>query len=149
MAIEPEAPQAVVNDFMAMIVEMNPVLDRMTYVFCSIDPAQLTSDIVLSSLALFHEEEGLSLILPSAKARLLKLPSGGAPMSRITLTVFSALEGVGLTAAVATALAEHGIACNMVAAYHHDHVFVPADQAQEAMVILGALQAAAAEENAR
>jgi hypothetical protein len=65
------------------------------------------------------------------------------PMRRITLNVFSSLEGVGLTAAVATALANHNISCNMVAAYHHDHVFVPTADAEEAMRVLLALQAAA------
>jgi hypothetical protein len=44
---------------------------------------------------------------------------------------------------VASALAEAGIACNMVAALNHDHVFVPADRAEEALTILRALQAAA------
>ena len=62
-------------------------------------------------------------------------------MRRITLRVHSALDGVGLTAAVATALAGHGIACNMVAAFHHDHVFVPAARAEEALAILKTLAA--------
>jgi hypothetical protein len=46
-------------------------------------------------------------------------------MACLTLRVHSALDGVGLTAAVASALAEIGIPCNMVAAFHHDHAFVP------------------------
>jgi uncharacterized protein len=57
-------------------------------------------------------------------------------MRQITLTVHSALDGVGLTAAVASALAAEGIACNMVAARHHDHVFVPEAQAQRALAVL-------------
>ena len=65
------------------------------------------------------------------------------PMALIRLNVYSALDGVGLTAAVAGALAEAGIACNMVAALNHDHVFVPADRATQALSILRALQAAA------
>ena len=36
----------------------------------------------------------------------------------------------------ATALAEAGIACNMVAALHHDHAFVPAAQAEAAAAAL-------------
>ena len=47
----------------------------------------------------------------------------------ITLGVESPLTAVGLTAAVSTALAEAGIACNVVAAMRHDHVFVPFDRA--------------------
>ena len=60
----------------------------------------------------------------------------GTPFARITLTVHSALEGVGLTAAVAGALAQAGIACNVVAGYHHDHLFVPWDRREEALAIL-------------
>jgi hypothetical protein len=63
-------------------------------------------------------------------------------MRRITLTVPSALDGVGLTAAVATALADAGIPCNVVAAFHHDHLFVPAAMAKRAVRVLLDLQAA-------
>ncbi|MFA5970449.1 MAG: ACT domain-containing protein [Sphingomonas sp.] len=62
------------------------------------------------------------------------------PMSRIVLEVFSALDGVGLTASVATALADDGIPCNMIAAYHHDNVFVPVQMAQKAVEILMDMQ---------
>ena len=48
----------------------------------------------------------------------------------------SSLQAVGLTAAVADALADAGIACNAVAAYYHDHLFVPLDRADEASDIL-------------
>jgi hypothetical protein len=58
------------------------------------------------------------------------------PFARITLTVHSALEGVGLTAAVSGALAEQGIACNVVAGFHHDHLFVPWERREEALGVL-------------
>ena len=57
-------------------------------------------------------------------------------MACLTLTVHSALDGVGLTAAVATALAGAGIPANMIAGYHHDHVFVPEHQAEAALACL-------------
>ena len=60
-------------------------------------------------------------------------------MRRITLRVHSALDGIGLTAAVSAALTEAGIACNVVAALHHDHVFVPAPDAARALSALEAL----------
>jgi hypothetical protein len=50
--------------------------------------------------------------------------------------VHSALDGTGLTAAVSAALAAAGIPCNMVAAFHHDHVFVPAAMAARALAVL-------------
>ena len=61
-------------------------------------------------------------------------------MRQITLMVFSALEGVGLTAAVAEALEKENIPANIVAATLHDHVFVPSERADDAMKALRALQ---------
>jgi hypothetical protein len=47
--------------------------------------------------------------------------------------------GAGLTAAVVRALADHGIASNMVAGFHHDHAFVPAAHAHAALQAIVAL----------
>ncbi len=77
----------------------------------------------------FCENEGLSVILPAAE-------NDSQALAQITLDVASALDGVGLTAAVAVALAAEGIACNIVAAHHHDHVFVPAARAEAALAVL-------------
>ena len=65
-------------------------------------------------------------------------------MVMISLAVHSALDGVGLTAAVAGALAERGIACNMVAGHHHDHAFVPAADADRSIACLRTLAEAGA-----
>ena len=46
---------------------------------------------------------------------------------------------MGLTAAVSTALAGAAISCNVLAGFHHDHLFVPADRADEALDVLLAL----------
>jgi hypothetical protein len=53
--------------------------------------------------------------------------------------VASDLDAVGLTAVVATALAGQGIPANVVAGFHHDHVFVPVDRGAAAMRVLAAL----------
>nr|WP_302848565.1 ACT domain-containing protein [Rhodobacter calidifons] len=55
------------------------------------------------------------------------------------MTVQSDLAAVGLTAAFAGALGREGISCNVVAGYHHDHLFVPWDRRWDAMVALRAL----------
>ena len=86
------------------------------------------------------EAEGLSLIVPLDAA-----PQGALPMRCITLQVHSSLEGVGLTAAVSAALAQAGIPANMVAGYHHDHVYVPSADADRALKVLQQLQRDAAE----
>jgi hypothetical protein len=68
-------------------------------------------------------------------------------MPRIVLEVFSALDGVGLTAGVAAALTAANIPCNMIAGYHHDHVFVPAARAKQAQAVLIDVAARAKEGN--
>jgi hypothetical protein len=60
---------------------------------------------------------------------------------QVTLTVHSSLAAVGLTAAVSRALADAGIACNMVAGYYHDHAFVPEADAGAALAALARLSA--------
>ena len=64
-----------------------------------------------------------------------------AGWARISLKVHSLLDGVGLTAAIASALGREGISANMVAAYFHDHIFVPWEQRHRAMAVLAALAA--------
>ncbi len=122
-----------VKETQAMIAGMAPLLDDAVYHFC-VGPEALLSQ----AIAYFREDEGLSLILTDSVAQAHDLQSD-LPMKRITLSVFSALDGVGLTAAVATVLAQAGIACNMVAGIHHDHAFVPAHKAEEAVALLKSL----------
>lgn len=126
-----------------MIAGMQPDLRPGTYVFCTTRDAAQAARARPSALATFAEDEGTSLVLPRGDAARLGFEAA-LPMACITLTVHSALEGVGLTAAVAAALGAEGIPCNMVAAYHHDHVFVPEGRAQDALAALRRLQAEAA-----
>ena len=126
-----------------MIAGMMPMRRDGVWAFCTY-AGDCPLDLVQAALATFREDEGLSLILPFEAARAAGL-DGLQPMTCITLGVYSALDGVGLTAAVSTALAEAGIACNMVAAFHHDHAFVPEADAERAMAVLGDLQARARE----
>lgn len=124
-----------IRDTQDMIKVMAPVRDPETWHFCTTDDRELAERAHPHALAVFGEEEGTSLILPDEAARDLGF-AVEMPMSRITLSVHSALDGVGLTAAVATALAGAHIPCNVVAAYYHDHVFVPEELAEDAVAIL-------------
>jgi hypothetical protein len=54
----------------------------------------------------------------------------------ITLEIHSSLEAVGFLAAITRRLAEAGMGVNPVSAFFHDHLFVPADRAREAVTIL-------------
>jgi hypothetical protein len=126
-----------------MIKNMTPKLVKGEFVFVTSEYPDVDIDLLKRSKATFSEEEGLSLVVDLELAR-----DRGFDISKImkciTLGVYSDLEGVGLTAAVANALAENNIPCNMIAAYSHDHAFVPSSSAQEAFEILTDLQKHAA-----
>jgi hypothetical protein len=44
-----------------------------------------------------------------------------------------------MTAAMSAALTAEGVSANVVAAYYHDHIFVPAADADKAMAALASL----------
>ncbi|WP_424974065.1 ACT domain-containing protein [Dinoroseobacter sp. S124A] len=120
----------VVRDGAEMVRLMSPRLCDGVYGFVAATDLAVAED----ALGWFREEEGVSVIRP--------VPAGTPDaMRQITLDVHSALDGVGLTAAVSTALAAANIPCNMVAALHHDHVFVPEADAPRALQILQQLSA--------
>jgi hypothetical protein len=89
-------------------------------------------------VATIREAEGWSLIVDEAEARTRGWHIH-ARCAWISLRVHSDLHAIGLTAAVAQALAAAGIACNVVAGALHDHLFVPVDQAERALAILRGL----------
>ena len=91
-------------------------------------------------LASFVEDEGLSLLVRRQRADAAGLAYDFVA-AWISLSVFSALDAVGLTAAVAGRLAQAGISCNVIAARSHDHLLVPHDRAQEALEVLRQLNA--------
>jgi hypothetical protein len=120
----------VIRDSAEMVRRMRPERMPGTFAFVSMT-TEAAAPLMGRARAVFVEEEGVSLLLPVAE---------DAPdaMAQITLQVHSALDGVGLTAAVAGALAAENIPCNMIAATHHDHVFVPVALADRAVDVLEA-----------
>jgi len=115
---------------------MSPELNDGEYVFCTISNASLIKDEVV--LGSFYEKEGVTVILEKARADALGLQYEYIA-AWITLTIHSALDAVGLTAAFATALSGAGISCNVIAAYYHDHIFVAKNDAEKAMKVLSTL----------
>ena len=132
-----------IKDKLSMIKNMTPKLVSGEFVFITSENTDVDIDLLKRSKATFAEEEGLSLVVDLALARDRGFDTSQI-MRCITLEVYSDLEGVGLTVAVANALAENNIPCNMIAAYSHDHAFVPSASAQEAFEILKDLQKQAA-----
>jgi len=126
-----------------MISGMAPTVQPGNYVFISTADPALVELLIFQAMATFEENEGKSMLLPVDLAKKSGF-SVDQPMSCITLNVYSSLEGVGLTAAVSAALGDNSIPCNMVAAFHHDHVFVPSEMCDRAMEVLTSLQKQAA-----
>jgi hypothetical protein len=116
-----------------LLRSMSPQLNDGAYVFCSLsDAAQLGG---LQPLGSFQEAEGLTVILLRQQAEQLRLPYSYVA-AWLTLHVHSALEAVGLTAAVASALAQAGISCNVIAGFYHDHLFVAHADGARALAVL-------------
>ena len=121
------------TDLNALIHGMKPRRNEGEFVFCTVDsPARAAA---LAPLGTFQEQEAVTVILPKAQADEASLPYA-LVCAWLTLTVHSSLEAVGLTAAVSRALTEADISCNVVAAYYHDHIFVPVKDAERAMEVL-------------
>jgi len=124
-----------VTDLKAMLIGMAPKLGERAWCFQAISDQAFIPD---TAFAVIREEEGMSCIIPAQAAA-----SDAPQFARITLQVHSDLEGVGLTAAVASSLATSGIACNVIAGLHHDHLFVQWDRRDEALALLHTLSAGA------
>lgn len=126
-----------ITDVNELLGSMQPALVDESFVFCTVK-GQLADYIALDPIAMFRESEGLTLVL-SQTAADKEVFDYESVFRQITLTVHSSLEAVGLTAAVSTALAAKNISANVIAAYYHDHVFVPCAQAEQALLALEAL----------
>lgn len=113
-----------------LLKDMKPELNAGEYVYCLARSKEQAHS--LEPLLSFLEKEGVTMILPREKADSMNIPYTTI-CAWITLTVHSSLEAVGLTAAFSKALTEANISCNVVAAFYHDHIFVPLNDAQRAM----------------
>ncbi|MGW0468802.1 ACT domain-containing protein [Streptomyces sp. NPDC003027] len=120
------------RDLTRLVAGMRPELNPGRYVFVTVDgpvPAGL------SPVATVAETEGLTLVVRQEEADRAGLAYDYVA-GWITLRVHSALDAVGLTAAVARALADAGLSCNVVAGFHHDHLFVEHARAEESLAVL-------------
>ena len=127
------------RDLRVLIGSMQPVLYDDPYGFACLPIGKTPPAGIFATVA---EDEGLTLIARASVLRAAGIDPGPA-FARISLTVHSALEAVGLTAAFSGALAAEEISANVVAGVHHDHVFVGWDDRDRAVAALLALSRAA------
>jgi hypothetical protein len=130
------------TDLSTLVAGMRPELREGEFFFCVLrTPGELPPGVALGT---FAEDEGITAIVPRADAERAGL-LGAGPFRAITLTVHSSLGAVGFTAIVSRALSDAGIPANIIAAFHHDHLFVPADRAGDALHVLRRLSDEVAE----
>ncbi|MEV7524326.1 ACT domain-containing protein [Streptomyces sp. NPDC091371] len=127
------------SDLRTLLSGMRPELNDGVYVFCTVPGTTGTTvPAGTTPVATIREREGLTLVLRQEEADAAGL-AYEYTAGWITLRIHSALDAVGLTAAFATELGAHGLSCNVIAGYHHDHLFVAADRAAEAVAVLEGL----------
>lgn len=125
-----------ITDLGELISSMSARLDPEPYVWTTGDAVPAGCAPVVT----VEEAEGLTCVIREAEALAAEVPHEFRS-ARITLEVHSALEAVGLTAAFARALADAGVSANVVAGFHHDHIFVPWERRDDALAALERLQA--------
>ena len=135
--MNPEHPYGL--EITVALASLAPVLQSGTYVFAAVFHNADAYEALKVAKASFAEDEGLSLIVPRTEAVRLGMIFDQT-LRQITLMVPSQLDGVGLSVLASKALADRGIPASVVAATHHDHIFVPSRRVDEAMEALRALQ---------
>ncbi|TPK93272.1 MULTISPECIES: ACT domain-containing protein [unclassified Mesorhizobium] len=122
------------TDLQELLASMTPRLLADVYVFTTLAP-DTPVPAGLDPVMQFREREGVTLITTEDEAKAAGL-AGTFRCRMITLDIHSSLEAVGFLAAITRRLAAAGMGVNPVSAFYHDHLFVPAERAEEAMAIL-------------
>ncbi|MEM7285068.1 MAG: ACT domain-containing protein [Actinomycetota bacterium] len=124
------------TDLQAMLDTLTVTRRAGTYVFVTLpEPVALGDGVD----AVLEEAEGVTVVATRDAALDRGWPFD-FEAAWLTLDVHSALEAVGLTAAFSSALGAQGIPCNVLAGFHHDHLLVPADRADDAIACLRGLR---------
>ena len=129
-------------DLWLLIAGMSPRLHPGVFVFAALPPGSAMPPHV-EPVMIFRESEGVTLILEEGEARKAEL-AGTFRCRMVTLEIHSSLDAVGFLGAITTRLAMARISVNPVSAFHHDHLFVPIDRAEEVLLILEQLASQAA-----
>ena len=89
--------------------------------------------------ATVRESEGITIVLDRDEADRAGLAYDFVG-AWLTVTARAGLETVGVTAVLSQALAQAGIACQVLAGLFHEHLVVPWDQRHRALEVLDALE---------
>ena len=121
-------------DLNHLMQHMQPELKSGEFVFVSFSKEKFKSKKI-NPQCIFMEDEGISIIINRSEADEKDI-SYNSVFKLITLKMHSSLDAVGFLAKITNELALNQISVNPVSAYYHDHLFIPASKAEEALVIL-------------
>ncbi len=124
-----------IKELEILLSSIDPVLDERSFIFCTFSEFNWNEVQQMKPIGCFHEKEGLTLIITKQEA-INKNIDYESVYRLISLNVHSSLDAVGLTAAFSAKLAEKNISANVVAAYYHDHIFVPEEKAEQALAAI-------------
>jgi hypothetical protein len=125
------------TDLSVLIATMQPTLDPTPYVF--INTTEPLTSLPLATLQpqlLAQEAEGTTIVTTEALATSHGYKEVVFTCKKISLTVHSSLEAIGLIATITDRLKDHQISTNVVSGFFHDHIYVPAGRAEDAMRVL-------------
>ncbi|KAJ6028502.1 hypothetical protein N7540_004078 [Penicillium herquei] len=135
-----------IEDLTTLLATMKPSLDPETYVFITtIKPLSSLPLSTLNPQLIAQEKEGITIVTTETLARSHGFTEITFPCQKISLTIHSSLEAVGLIATITDRLKDFRISTNVVSGFFHDHIYVPVARAEEAMRVLEKL----AEDSAR
>ncbi|KAJ6127091.1 hypothetical protein N7523_002703 [Penicillium sp. IBT 18751x] len=125
------------TDLSVLLATMEPTLDPATYVFINtIEPITSLPLATLQPQLIAQEAEGTTIVTTEALALSHGYREAVFPCKKISLTVHSSLEAIGLIAAITNRLKDHQISTNVVSGFFHDHIYVPVGRADDAMRVL-------------
>lgn len=118
-----------------LLQNIDPLLQSEVYTYCTLSESRL-HELFSDCLCIFRENESYSAILPRTIAERAGLETNG-DFRQIVVQVYSGFHNAtGLTAVIAGELADRGVNGRVVATLRHHYVFVPEEQAREALRIL-------------
>lgn len=126
-----------ISNLKILLKQMKPKIVNEEFVFCTISRTRF-SELKISPLMMFSEEEGITLIVKRKIAENNSLSYFGV-WAWIILTVHSNLSAIGFLSVITDTLAKSKISVNIVSAYYHDHLFVPIDKSDQALELLKGL----------
>ncbi len=122
------------TDLTKLLAAIDVVRRPGSYVYVVRGPGEPAPDEVV---AMIDEAASISYVVSADSSAA---GDGHFRAAWLTLTVNSSLDGVGLCAAVATALVARDIPANVLAGFYHDHLLVPEELADQAIAAIHTLR---------